>query len=92
MTKLEDVAKAIFLKEGRNKDVAWEDADKVLVLMPSGGKVQDYYLDIARAAVSALRRPDMAAIMRASGQIAMRPSDVDLAVTHYLDAILKEPQ
>lgn len=60
-TMVERVARAIFLKEGRAKDVAWEDADKVLALMPidwgvKPPRVSDHFRDIARAAIQAYEK------------------------------------
>lgn len=95
MTKLEEVAKAMAECDGHEDWERMPDDDRAADASGRGGSTWDCredYRTRARAALTALRRPDMAAIMRTAGQIAMRPSDVDLAVTHYLDAILKEPQ
>lgn len=54
---VERVARAIFLAEGRSQDVAWEDADRKLVLgnwREPAKNVSDYYRDIARAAIAAM--------------------------------------
>ncbi len=57
---IEAVAEAIFLKEGRAKDVAWKDADKVLALMQWGQSKQqcvtDYYRDIASNAITVFQK------------------------------------
>ncbi len=62
MSMAERVAEAIFLKEGRAKDVAWKDADKVLALLPAGQKVSDYYRDIARACLSEIEAAGYAVV------------------------------
>jgi hypothetical protein len=60
---LDRVARAIFEKEARVKDVRWEDADHVLALYPidqsvPAVSVTDYYRGIARAAIEAMRDVD----------------------------------
>ena len=59
MTIVELMAEAIFLKEGRAKDVAWKDADNVLFVAPANWSEKppsptEYYRNIAQAALSAL--------------------------------------
>lgn len=48
------------------------------------------HLDDARRVISAIRNPSMNTVMRVARQTGLRPGHVDLAITHYLDAILKE--
>lgn len=89
MTKLQEAAKALYDFVGAQEIAGMQE------LPPFHGlpkEDQAQVVETVRVVLGVLRRPDMAAVMRTSGQIAMRPSDVDLAVTHYLDAILKEPQ
>lgn len=89
VTKIEEAAKVAFdtmierarLGGTRTVIAAWEGEAEEL---------RQDWRECIRAILLVLRRPSMSAVMRASGQIAMRPSDVDLAVTHYLDAILQE--
>lgn len=82
MTKMQEAAAAIYALNPVGVR-SWADAptDTVAECMAH-----------VRAVISTLRRPDMNAVMRVAGETKMRPTDVDLAVTGYLDAILKEPQ
>ncbi len=76
---IERVAEAIFLKEGRAKDVAWVDADKVLALVPVGSwrerqpPVTDYYRAIARAAIEAMREPTEAIVEAVQTEVDIWP-------------------
>jgi hypothetical protein len=62
---LEKAAEAIFLAEGRAKDVEWKDADRVLALWPPQGSVTEYYRNIARAVLTPIREPDVAMLKAA---------------------------
>lgn len=99
---IERMAEAIFLKEGRNKDVAWKDADNVLILVtPEWGRfksslkppqlVSDYYRDIARAALAAAREPTDS--MHSAGREAFAIGDLPLPDEVWeamIDAALEE--
>jgi hypothetical protein len=87
---VERVAEAIFLKEGRAKDVAWKHADDVLLLVDWSVKpserqrVTDYYREIARTAIRALIVPNLA--MRKACTF----EEVEIAWPHLIDAALSE--
>lgn len=85
MTKLQEAAHAIHAVE-------FEPGDSIDAATMGDPPLCAFRMSQACAALTAISTPDMNIIMRIAGETGMRPGEVDLAVTRYIEAILKEPQ